>query len=130
VGAGSPSNTMSPGPRPASIPGVILIHPAVGPQHTWPKIGGAVPLSGRGSWVPNLTQSGLGQGIPPSKFHLDPSNLLATIHQCYRQTDRTDRQQSDSIGRTVLQMVAKDGGKTSCTFCNSFCMQALSDFAC
>jgi len=26
-----------------------------------------------------------------AKFHLDPSNRLATIHQRYRQTDRTDR---------------------------------------
>ena len=41
-----------------------------------------------------------------AKFHLDPSNRLATIHQRYRQ-DRTDRQQSDSIGRTVLQTVAQ-----------------------
>jgi len=40
-----------------------------------------------------------------AKFHLDPSNRLATIHQCYRQ-DRTG-QRSDSIGRTVLQTVAQ-----------------------
>jgi len=25
------------------------------------------------------------------KFHLDPSNRLATVHERYRQTDRTDR---------------------------------------
>jgi len=39
-----------------------------------------------------------------AKFHLDPSNRLATIHQRYRQTDRTGqtRQLSDSTGRTVL----------------------------
>ena len=46
-----------------------------------------------------------------AKFHLDPSTLLATIHQRYRQnrTDRlTDRQTtSDSIGRTVLQTVVQ-----------------------
>jgi len=29
---GPPSNTMSPGPRPTSIPSGILIHPAVWPQ--------------------------------------------------------------------------------------------------
>jgi len=40
-----------------------------------------------------------------AKFHLDPSNRLATIHQRYRQTGQ-DRQRSDSIGRTVLQTVA------------------------
>jgi len=35
---------------------------------------------------------------------------MATIHQCHRQTDRTehtDRQRSDSIGQTVLQTVAQ-----------------------
>jgi len=30
--AGSPSNTMWPGPRPTSIPSGILMHPAVWPQ--------------------------------------------------------------------------------------------------
>jgi len=49
-----------------------------------------------------------------AKFHLDPLNRLATIHQRHRQdrrqtgqTDRQDRQRSDSIGRTVLQTVAQ-----------------------
>jgi len=32
--AGSPSNTMSPGPRPTSVPSGILIHPTVSPQYT------------------------------------------------------------------------------------------------
>jgi len=43
------------------------------------------------------------------KFHLDPPNRLATIHQRYRQDkqDRTDRQLSDRIGRTVLQTAAQ-----------------------
>jgi len=31
-GAGSPSSTMWPGPRPTSVPSAILIHPAVWPQ--------------------------------------------------------------------------------------------------
>jgi len=31
-GAGSPSNTMLPGPRPTSVPSGILIHPTVWPQ--------------------------------------------------------------------------------------------------
>jgi len=31
-GAGSPSNTMWPGPRPTSVPSDILIHPTVWPQ--------------------------------------------------------------------------------------------------
>jgi len=31
-----------------------------------------------------------------AKFHLDPSNRLATVHERYRQTDR----QTDRTGRT------------------------------
>ena len=36
-----------------------------------------------------------------AKFHLDPSNRLATIHQRYRRTGQTG-QRSRSIGRTVI----------------------------
>jgi len=53
-GAGSPSNTMWPGPRPTTVPGGILIHQAVWPQQTWAeKCGGGLlcPLSWE-SWVP------------------------------------------------------------------------------
>jgi len=57
--AGSPSNIMSPGTRPTSVPSGILIRPAVWPQYT------------------NLTDR------------------------------QTDRQRSDSMGRTVLQTVAQ-----------------------
>jgi len=46
------------------------------------------------------------------KFHLDPSNRLATIHQRHRQRDRTDIQQSDSIRRTVLQTVVRRHNST------------------
>jgi len=64
--AGSPSNTMWPGPRPTCKPSFILIRPTV-----WP--------------------------------------------QCMNVTDRTDRQtdrqRSDSIGRTVLQTVAQKSMK-------------------
>ena len=45
-------------------------------------------------------------------FHLDPSNRLATIHQCHRQTGK-DRQRSHSIGRTVLETVAQKQRKIS-----------------
>jgi len=33
-GAGSPSNTMWPGPRPTSTPSFILINPTIWPQYT------------------------------------------------------------------------------------------------
>jgi len=104
-----PYLTQSLEPRPTSIPSGILIHPAIWPQQIWAKNwGGQCPFGG-GELGPHLTQCGQGRGLPACqvKFHLDPSNRLATIHQRYRQTDRQDRQRSDSIGRTVLQTVAQ-----------------------
>jgi len=95
-GAGSPSSTMWPGPRPTSLPSGVLIHPAIWPQRIWAENGGLCPFGG-GELGPHLTQCGQGQGLP------DPSNRLATIRQRYRQ----DRERSDSIGRTVLEMVAQ-----------------------
>jgi len=85
-GAGAPSNTTLPGPRPTSVPSGILIHPAVWSQQTWAEDwGGGVPL-----W------RGVAISMWPwprpylhAKFHLDPSNRLATIHQRYRQTGQT-----------------------------------------
>jgi len=52
TGAGSPSNTMSLGPRPTSLPSGILILPAVWPQQIWAENWGrTVPLWGRRNWV-------------------------------------------------------------------------------
>jgi len=106
-GAGSPSNAMSHGPRPTSLPSGILIHPTIWLQQIW----SLCPFGG-GELDSRLTQCGQGRGLPAYL-----SNCLATIHQRYRQDrtyrhtdrqrDRTDRQRSDSIGRTVLQMVAQ-----------------------
>jgi len=79
-GAGSPSNTVWPGPRPTCMPSLVLIRPTVWPQYT------------------NVT---------------------------VRQTDRQVRQQTDSIGRTVLQTVAQ---KRMPTFQLPL-DQALSDFS-
>ena len=68
---------------------------------------GAVPLCGRGSLVPILRNVARAEAYPHAKFNLDTSNHLATVHQRYRQTDRTGRQRSDSIERTVLQTFAQ-----------------------
>jgi len=90
----------------------ILIYLAVLPQ--WAraeKLGAAVPVSeeGVGSWSPSNTMK---PGPRPTSL---PSGIL--IHPAVwpqytnvtntRQTDRTDIQRSDSIGRTVLQTVAR-----------------------
>jgi len=65
-GAGSPSNTTSPGLRPTSVPSGIFIHPAVWPQQTWAgNLGKAVSILWGGKLSPQLTQRGLGRGLPP-----------------------------------------------------------------
>jgi len=52
------------------------------------KVGAAVPPFGGGELGSHLTQCGQGRALLHAKFHLDPSNRLATIHQRHRQTDR------------------------------------------
>ena len=63
-GAGSPSNTMSLGPRATCIPSVILIHPAVWPYQSWAENWGLCPLFGEGQLGAHPTQSRLGRGLP------------------------------------------------------------------
>jgi len=77
---GPPSNTVSPGPRPSSVPSGILIHPAIWPQQTWAKNWGAVPLWGRGSCISIWHNMARADAYLRAKFHLDPCNRLATIH--------------------------------------------------
>ena len=109
---------MSVGLRPTSLPSGMLIHPAIWAQQNAQETGGFTPFWRRGAQLgPNLTQCG--QGLRPTcmpSFILIHPTIwhLATIHQRHRQTDRTDRQdrqtdrqRSDSIGRTTLQMVAQ-----------------------
>jgi len=74
--AKSPSNTMSPGPRPTYTPSGILIHSTVWPQCTHTVARAEAYLR--------------------AKFHLDSFNRLATMHQRHRQ-DRTDRQDNGLI---------------------------------
>ena len=61
-GAGSPSNTMSFGPRPTSEPSGKWIHPAL-----WPKIGGCAHFEGRGagSLFNTMWPGPVGRGLPP-----------------------------------------------------------------
>ena len=68
--------------------------------------GGAVPLSVGWSWVPINVNVARAEAYLRTKWHLDPSSRLATIHQRYRH-DRQTGHRSDSIGRTVLQTVAQ-----------------------
>jgi len=83
-GAGSPSNNKSSGPKPTSKPTGILIHAPIWPQQIWVK---NWPRWGRGADSPSNTVSGA-EIYLHAKFHLDPSNHLATVHKRHRQ-DRT-----------------------------------------
>ena len=109
VGAGSPSNTMWPGPRPAVVPIGIFIRPAFRPQQTWAEKWG---LWRFGAGSPSNT---MWPGPRPATI---PSGILthATVWPQYTnvtdrqtgQTDMTDTQGSDSIELTVLQAVAQN----------------------
>jgi len=109
-GTGFPSNTKSPGPRPTSIPSGILTHPVIWPQQIWAKNWRLCPFWERVLGL-HLTQCGRGRGLPACQvpsWSLQPFDT--TVHKRHRQTgqDRQDRQRSDSIGRAVLQTVAKN----------------------
>jgi len=99
-GAGSPSDTKSPGLRPTSIPNGNLIYAAIWPQRIWAENWGPMcPLEG---WElgPHLTQCGRSEAYLHAKFHLDPSNRLAAIHQRHRQ-DRTGQDRQTDRQTTV-----------------------------
>jgi len=76
-------------------------------------MGAAVPISvgGGGDGSQSNTMS------VRTKFHLDPPNRLATIHQRYRQTGQTGKR-SRSIGRTVT---CNGRPKTTCANHEIFC---------
>ena len=89
----------------------MLIHAAIWPQQIWAEnCVGAVPLWGRGSWVPIQHNVARAEAYQRAKFHLDPSSRLTTVHERHRQDRQTDRKDNgpiDSIGRNVLQTVAQ-----------------------
>ena len=67
--------------------------------------GYTVPLS-VGELSPHLTQCPWAEAYLRTKWHLDPSNRLATIHHRYRQTDNGPVAQ----GELLLVTVAKKPG--------------------
>ena len=94
-GAGSPPNTMWPGPRSTSVPSGILIHPAVWPQYSWAKNWvGPCPFF-LGELGPHRTQSHLGIVLFISFFlfgahvravflPLSPASTLVMVALCNR----------------------------------------------
>jgi len=112
-GSWVPSNTMSRGPRPTSIPSGILIHPAILPQQIWAKNGGGLwPFGEDGDGSPSNTMwPGPRPTCTPSFILIHPTVWL----QYTNVTDRIDRQDRTtvwySIRRTLLQTVAQKGGR-------------------
>jgi len=96
-----PHLTQSPGPRPTSIPSGILIHPAIWPQQMGRKLA-LCPFGERGGGSQsNAMWPGPKPTCVPIKFHIGPSNRLATVRQRYRQDRQTDRQ--DRQDRTTVR---------------------------
>jgi len=110
-GAGSPSNTKSPGLRPTCIPSGILMHPCtrLARSVTGQKLGRGSPLLGEGRWVPSNTMS---SGTRPTSL---PSGILIhpTVWPQYtnitdRQTDRTGQDRQDNFSKlTISASIAK-----------------------
>ena len=97
---------------PISIPSGILIHPAIWPQQIWAEnLGRFCPFGGgRAGSPPNTVWPAPRPTRMPSFILIHP-----TVSPQYTNiTDRTDRQRSDSIGRTVLQMVAQKSNNIQC----------------
>jgi len=96
-----------------------------------PKIGGLCPFRG-GELGPHLTQCGQGRGLPAcqvSSWFVKPFGHNTPTSQ----SDRQDRQGSDSIGRTVLQTVAQKWmapWKTQCATCRMKCWNPSVVFIC
>ena len=82
------------------MPSGILIHPAIWPQQTWAENWGLCPF-GEGKLGPHLTQCGQAEAYLFAKFHLDPSNRLATVGPTPTSQTRQDRQYRQDTRTTV-----------------------------
>jgi len=118
---GSPSNTKSAGPRPTSIPSGILIHAAIWPQQVWAENWwGLCPFGGGGAGSPSNT---MWPGPRPTCSACQASSWSVQLFgHCARTSQtRQDRQRTDSIGWTVLQMVAQKHPRSKVPGCLQHC---------
>jgi len=67
-----------------------------GPNRYGPKIGWGLCPFGGGKLGPHLKHVARAEAYLHAKFHLDPSNRLATVHERHR----TDRTAQDRTGQT------------------------------
>jgi len=95
--AGFPSNTMSLGPWPISVPIGTWIHPIIWPQQIWAENWGVCDPLGERELGPHLYLEistytmwpGPRPAFLPVKFRLDACNGLVTVHQRRRQDRQT-----------------------------------------
>jgi len=104
-------NTMSPSPRPTSVPSGILFHPAMWLQQTWAENWGNMPLLWGGAGFPSNTMWLGPRPIDMRSFILIHPTVLATIHQRYRQRDRhTGQDRTGQDRQTDRQTDRQDNG--------------------
>jgi len=103
---------MSNGPRRSSVPSGIFIHLAVWSQQAWAENWGRLCPFGGGVRSPcNTMWPGTRSTITRCGILIHPTIWPQHTNVTDRQTGQTDRQRSDSIGRTVLQTVAQKAFK-------------------
>jgi len=91
-GAGSPSNTKSPGPRPTSISSGILIYAAIWPQRICAENWGLCPFGGGGAGSPSNTMwPGPRPTCMPSFILIRPT-VWPQYTKVTDRTGQTDRQ--------------------------------------
>jgi len=95
-----------------------LIYPAVWPQQTWAEYWRAAPLLGRASGCSSNTMWPRPRPASmPSFILIHPTGWPQYTNVADTQDRQTDRQWSDSIGRTVLQTVAQKPNFRITVFC-------------
>jgi len=87
----APSNTTSPGRGLPLYQVLSLSTSHFATTDTGQKLGGSAPFWHRGAGSPSNTVA-RAEAYLHAKFHLDPSNHLAAVHQRHRQTGQTNRQ--------------------------------------
>jgi len=97
LGAGSPSNILWTGPRPASVPSGILVHPAVCPQRTWTENGGYVPFWGWGVAGSPSNTMWPRPTVLPCFILIHPTVSPQYANIAGRQDRQTDRQDNGPI---------------------------------
>ena len=104
-GAGTTSNTMLPRPRTTSVPSGIFINPCshFATTDIGGKLGAVPPFL---SWIPIYTMWPGPRPISMPSFILIHSTVWPTS-PTNRHTGEPDKQRTDSIRQTVLQMVAQ-----------------------